>query len=41
MMKIYEPKILQGLQGTHLAERTCTPFIENCSELKLIIYSVP
>ena len=44
MMNIYEHKILQGFQGTHIAERTRTlqgPFIENCSELKLIIYSVP
>ncbi len=39
-MNIYEHKILQGFQGTHVAERTCTlqgPFIENCSERKLII----
>ncbi len=44
MMNIYEHKILQGFQGTHVAERTCTlqgPFIEDCSKLKLIIYSVP
>ena len=44
MMDIYEHKILQGFQGTHVAERTCTlqgPFIEHCSEFQLIIYSVP
>ncbi len=38
-----EHKILQGFQGPHVAERTCTfqgPFIEFCSKLKLI-YSVP
>ncbi len=42
-MNIYEHKILQGFQGTHVADRTCSlqgPFIENCSELKLIIYSL-
>ena len=36
--------ILQGFQETRVAERTCTlkgPFIENSSELKLIIFSVP
>ncbi len=44
MMNMYEHKILQGFQGTHVAERTCSlqgPFIEDCSKLKLIIYSVP
>ncbi len=44
MMNIYEHKMLQGFQGTHVAERACAlqgPLIENCSELKLIIYSVP
>ncbi len=44
MMNIYEHKILQGFQEIHVAEKTCTlqePFIEDCSKLKLIIYSVP
>ena len=44
MMNTYEHTILQGFQGTHVTERACTlqgPFIEYCSELKHIIYSVP
>ena len=43
-MNLDEHKILQGLQGIHVAERTCAPqgpFIEDCSKLKLLIYSVP
>ncbi len=34
----------RSFQETHVAERTCTlegPLIEDCSKLKLIIYSVP
>ena len=44
MMNIDEDKILQGFHRTHIAERTRTPqepLIEDCSKLKLIIYSVP
>ena len=42
MMHIDEHKILQGLQGTHVAEGTCTlqlPLVKDCSKLKRIIYS--
>ena len=38
------PKILQGFQRTYAAERIRThqgPFIQHCSNLELLIYSVP
>ena len=44
IMNIDVHTVLQGIQGTYVAERTRThqrPFIKDCSKLKLIIYSVP